>query len=52
MISAKIIALNGAPSGGFKAMGQPAANDGATLHVIWLIGQFQGVIRPQTPAAR
>ena len=27
----------------------PAASAGMTLHVIWLIGQFQGVIMPQTP---
>ena len=30
-------------------MVQPAASAGATLQAIWLIGQFQGVIRPQTP---
>ena len=29
---------------------QPAARAGATLHAIWLIGQFHGVISPQTPA--
>jgi hypothetical protein len=28
---------------------QPAASAGATLQTIWLIGQFHGVISPQTP---
>src|SRR6056297_3370631 len=28
---------------------QPVAKAGTTLRAIWLIGQFQGVIRPQTP---
>jgi len=32
-------------------MVQPAARAGATLQVIWLIGQFHGVIRPHTPTA-
>ncbi|MNY30656.1 hypothetical protein D3C86_1647740 [compost metagenome] len=30
-------------------MVQPAASAGATLHMIWLMGQFQGVIMPTTP---
>ena len=30
-------------------MVQPVARAGTTLQAIWLIGQFQGVIRPQTP---
>ncbi len=30
-------------------MVQPVASAGTTLQAIWLIGQFQGVIRPQTP---
>ncbi len=30
-------------------MVQPAASAGATLQAIWLIGQFQGVMKPQTP---
>ncbi len=28
---------------------QPVASAGATLHAIWLSGQFHGVMRPQTP---
>ena len=28
---------------------QPAASAGATLQAIWLIGQFHGVMKPQTP---
>jgi hypothetical protein len=44
MISAKIIASNGAISLGFSTIVQPAASAGATLQAIWLIGQFQGVI--------
>ena len=30
-------------------MVQPAASAGATLQAIWLSGQFQGVMKPQTP---
>ena len=30
-------------------MVQPVASAGATLQAIWLIGQFQGVMKPQTP---
>ena len=48
-ISAKIIASNGAISLGLSTIVQPAARAGATLTAIWFIGQFQGVIRPQTP---
>src|SRR5271156_4937209 len=49
--SAKIIASIGAISDGFSTMVQPAAIAGHTLQVIWLIGQFQGVIIPTTPMA-
>ena len=34
---------------GFSTMVQPVASAGATLQVIWFSGQFQGVIRVQTP---
>ena len=44
-----MIALSGAISLGFSTMVQPAASAGATLHMIWLIGQFHGVMKPQTP---
>ena len=40
---------NGAISEGFSTIVQPQASAGATLQAIWLAGQFQGVIRPQTP---
>ena len=49
MISAKIWALNGAISDGFSTMVHPTARAGATLQVIWFIGQFHGVMKPQTP---
>ena len=49
--SAKMMALSGAISDGFSTMVQPAARAGATLHMIWLIGQFHGVIMPTTPIA-
>ena len=49
-ISAKMMALNGATSEGFRTIVQPAARAGATLHAIWLMGQFQGVMKPHTPA--
>ena len=49
MISAKIWAENGAISDGFSTMVQPTASAGATLQAIWLIGQFHGVMKPQTP---
>ena len=42
-------ALSGAISLGLSTMVQPAASAGATLQAIWLIGQFQGVIKAQTP---
>ena len=48
-ISANRIALNGAISEGFKIIVQPAASAGATLQAIWFMGQFHGVINPQTP---
>jgi hypothetical protein len=44
-----MIALNGATSLAFNTTVQPAASAGASLDVIWLSGQFQGVIRPHTP---
>ena len=47
--SAKMMALSGAISEGFSTMVQPAASAGATLHMIWLSGQFHGVIMPTTP---
>ncbi len=50
MISAKRMALKGATSDGFSTIVQPAASAGATLHAIWLIGQFHGVMKPHTPA--
>ncbi len=34
---------------GFSTMVQPAASAGITLTATWLIGQFHGVIMPQTP---
>ena len=48
-ISAKMIALNGATSDGFSTTVQPTASAGATLQAIWFTGQFQGVMKPQTP---
>ncbi len=50
-ISATRMPFSGATSVGFKIIVQPAASAGATLHMIWLIGQFHGVISPQTPTA-
>ena len=47
--SANSIAFIGATSDGFSTMVQPAASAGATLQTIWLIGQFHGVMKPQTP---
>ena len=44
-----MIAFSGATSVGLSTTVQPAASAGATLHMIWLTGQFHGVIRPQTP---
>ena len=48
-ISAMIAALSGATSVGFSTIVQPAASAGATLHMIWLTGQFHGVMSPHTP---
>ena len=45
----KIIESRGANSEGFKTIVHPAASAGITLSATWLIGQFQGVIRAQTP---
>ena len=45
------LADRGANSLGLSTMVQPAAMAGATLHMTWFMGQFQGVIRAQTPAA-
>ena len=49
MISAKIMALTGAISLGFKTTVQPAASAGAIFNVIWFKGKFQGVMQPTTP---
>ena len=49
MISAKICPEYGATSEGLSTIVQPAASAGNTLQAIWLIGQFHGVISPQTP---
>ncbi len=49
--SANRCALSGAISLGLSTTVQPAASAGATLQLIWLIGQFHGVINPQTPTA-
>src|SRR6185312_9159194 len=49
-ISARMCALSGATSLGFSTIVQPDASAGAILQQIWLAGQFQGVIKPQTPA--
>ena len=48
-ISANTYADKGATSLGFRTIVQPAASAGPTLQEIWFIGQFQGVINPQTP---
>ena len=48
-ISAKIRALTGAVSLGFRTTVEPAAIAGATLQTIWFSGQFHGVIRAATP---
>ena len=49
MTSAKIVPDSGAISLGFSTMVQPAASAGATLQVIWFMGQFQGVMKAHTP---
>jgi len=43
------MALSGAISLGLSTAVQPAAIAGASFDVTWFSGQFQGVIRPQTP---
>src|SRR5688572_44019 len=48
-ISARIMAFSGVISLGFSTIVQPAASAGMTLHMTWLIGQFHGVMKPQTP---
>src|SRR5690606_31765970 len=47
--SASSRADRGATSEGLSTMVQPVARAGAILQASWLIGQFQGAIRPQTP---
>ena len=49
MTSANTTPLKGAISLGFSTMVQPAASAGRTFSVIWLTGQFQGVMNPHTP---
>ena len=49
IISASNMALSGACSAGFSTIVHPAASAGATFSITWFIGQFQGVIRAQTP---
>ena len=49
--SAKISAFSGLSSEGFKTIVQPAIAAAPTLSAIWLSGQFQGVIKAQTPTA-
>ena len=48
-MSATMWAEKGATSEGFSTTVQPAASAGASLAMSWFSGQFQGVIRPQTP---
>ena len=47
--SANKMPEKGAISDGFSTMVQPVASAGTTLQVIWLIGQFHGVMKAQTP---
>eukprot|EP00962_Isochrysis_galbana_P007026 scaffold1895_cov123-Isochrysis_galbana.AAC.8 len=47
--SANRVADSGANSDGLRTAVQPAASAYAALRVTWFIGQFHGVIRPQTP---
>ena len=49
IISANNKPDKGAISDGFKIIVHPVAKAGITFKAIWLIGQFQGVIKPQTP---
>jgi len=44
-----MMASKGAISLGFSTIVQPAAMAGATLTAIWFMGQFHGVMSPQTP---
>jgi hypothetical protein len=44
-----MIALSGVISLGLSTIVQPAASAGATLHMIWFMGQFHGVMNPHTP---
>src|ERR1700687_4435577 len=46
--SANSSALNGEYSLGLSTIVQPAASAGEIFTTIWLIGQFQGVMSPQT----
>ena len=48
-ISARICAEYGASCGGLRIIVQPAASAGKIFTHVWFIGQFHGVIRPQTP---
>src|SRR5579863_8836676 len=48
-ICAKRYAESGASSLGFRTIVQPAASAGPTLHAIWFMGQFQGVMSAHTP---
>ena len=43
------MADSGENSDGFSTIVQPAAMAGITFSAIWFIGQFQGVMRAQTP---
>jgi hypothetical protein len=49
IISANSMPDSGAISLGFSTAVQPAASAGISFAVIWLMGQFQGVIIAQTP---
>lgn len=42
-------AVKGVTSEGLCTMVLPVASAGTILHMIWLMGQFQGVIIPMTP---
>ena len=43
------MALSGVSSDGLSTAVQPVRSAGITFSTIWFIGQFQGVISPQTP---
>ena len=49
IISANNIPEIGAISDGLSTIVHPEAKAGTTFKAIWLIGQFHGVIKPQTP---